>query len=90
MRTLFVSLLLCGCAGTVPEVFVPHNNVTVPNDLTYCPKPSDTIKPLPAIRTTDTVIDYANKLELSREELITDLQTCDTRRSILLNKLKTQ
>lgn len=86
MRAILILALLSACAPGTTFV-IKATEVVIPEHLTYCPHPTHKVAPLPPVRSTKQLADYANTLELSREELLADLAECDKRRSKLMEKI---
>lgn len=87
---LVISLAACGHDNLNRTVIVeqPPSTTIVSRELTWCPHSSDKLAPLPAIRTTAMIADYANKLTSYTEKLESDLAICDSRRRKLVNMFK--
>jgi hypothetical protein len=88
MKRLAVILLLSSCAQQKTVVVLPPAT-PIPNELLQsCNLDPHTPKSLPPIRSAAQIADSYNKLELSREAIIKQLNECDSKRSGLLSKLQ--
>jgi hypothetical protein len=89
---VLIAMAITGCtaapvAPKQPVALLAH--VISPADpLAYCGHEGAYVAALKPIRTAKQLADYTNRLETSREKLLTSLQNCDEKRAKLFDMVQ--